>query len=218
MHCQLPSLDELQVRLLKLEKQNSRFRQLGVAVLIASASLIVMGQAPSKKVVEGNEFILRDDSGNVRARLSMNVPSGAAPGFPAVVQLILFDEKGKKRVAVNGGTSVNTLGFVQHEPRSGVPGLTLFDEQGRARGYFVETDAADLGPMLQLLDAQGNARVYLAEGVVKADSVTAKDAEGFAATLGVTNLVTPKTGEKHTTSAASLVLLDKDKHVVWKAP
>jgi hypothetical protein len=110
------SLEDLQDRLLKLEKHNRRPKQLGIAVLIVSASLIVMGQAPSKKVVEGNEFILRDGSGNVRARLSMNVPSGAAPGFPAVVQLILFDERGKKRVVLNGGTSVETLKFSQHDP------------------------------------------------------------------------------------------------------
>jgi hypothetical protein len=44
------------------------------------------------------------------------------------------------------------------------------------------------------------------------------DAEGFAATLGATDLVTPRTGEKHKTSAASLVLFDKDKNVIWKAP
>jgi hypothetical protein len=55
------------------------------------------------------------------------------------------------------------------------------------------------------------------------DNVTASrmqvdDAEGFAATLGATDLVTPRTGEKHKTSAASLVLFDKDKNVIWKAP
>jgi hypothetical protein len=31
-------------------------------------------------------------------------------------------------------------------------------------------------------------------------------------------MVTPRTGETHKTSAASLVLFDKDKNVIWKAP
>jgi hypothetical protein len=45
-----------------------------------------------------------------------------------------------------------------------------------------------------------------------------QDQDGFLATLGVTNIVTPRTGETHSTSAASLVLFDKNKSVIWKAP
>jgi hypothetical protein len=45
------------------------------------------------------------------------------------------------------------------------------------------------------------------------------DDEGFKAALGVEeNLVTPRTGETHKTSAASLLLFDKNKNVIWKAP
>ena len=44
------------------------------------------------------------------------------------------------------------------------------------------------------------------------------DREGFQTTIGTTDLVTPRTGETHKTSAASLVLFDKDKKVLWKAP
>jgi hypothetical protein len=53
---------------------------------------------------------------------------------------------------------------------------------------------------------------------VAATKVYVEDADGFAATLGVTDLVTPRTGETHKTSAASLVLFNKDKNVIWKAP
>lgn len=51
------TLEELHDRLLKLEKQNRRFKQLGVAAMIGVAALVVMGQAPSKKTNEANEFI-----------------------------------------------------------------------------------------------------------------------------------------------------------------
>jgi hypothetical protein len=71
MKSQLHGLEDIQKRLLRLEKQNRRLKQLGAAVLILSASVIGMGQMPSKKTVEANEFILRDDGGNIRARLFM---------------------------------------------------------------------------------------------------------------------------------------------------
>ncbi len=44
------------------------------------------------------------------------------------------------------------------------------------------------------------------------------DREGFKTTIGTTDLVTPSTGETHKTSAASVVMFDKDKNVIWKAP
>lgn len=46
------------------------------------------------------------------------------------------------------------------------------------------------------------------------------DEKGFRTTLGVTSTVTPRTGEKHETSAASITMFsnDKDKTVVWQAP
>jgi hypothetical protein len=63
--------EDIQGRLAELEKQNRRFKQLGVAGLVGVTLLLVMAQAPAKKTVEANEFILRDDSGNIRAKLFM---------------------------------------------------------------------------------------------------------------------------------------------------
>ena len=99
----------------------------------------------------------------------------------------------------------------------------MFDENERARGYFTETDASDLGSALQLLDAHGKSQIILELGEVESDSVAANrvlvhDTDGFAATLGVTDLLTSRTGEKHKTSAASLILFDKEKNVLWRAP
>lgn len=50
------------------------------------------------------------------------------------------------------------------------------------------------------------------------DHLFVSDDQGFSADLGVDDLVTPRTGETHKTSAASLVLFDKGDHVIWKAP
>ena len=76
--------EELERRLLSVEKQNRRLKQLGAAALMAVALLVVMGQASSKKTVEANEFILRDANGNVRAKLSMST----VRGYPASPQLV----------------------------------------------------------------------------------------------------------------------------------
>jgi hypothetical protein len=54
--------------------------------------------------------------------------------------------------------------------------------------------------------------------VLDGPSLSLTDKEGFQAVLGVSSLVTPRTGETHQTSAASLVLFDKDKSVLWSAP
>jgi hypothetical protein len=200
---------DLHSRLSKLEKQNRRMKQFGSVVLAVVAAIAIMGQAQAKKAIEANEFVLRDGGGNVRAKLPMEVPAGAAPGYPGSPQLVLIDDKGKQRVKLDGGT---------------IGGLNLYDEQERSRGSFTETDLFGSGALLLMQDEHGLLRTRLKEGEVWgvdrviSNQMHVEDADGFAATLGVANLVTTRTGEKHTTSAASLTMFDKDNNVIWKAP
>ena len=49
-------------------------------------------------------------------------------------------------------------------------------------------------------------------------NLTIEDNEGYSSVLGSSNLVQTKTGKKEQTPAASLVLFDKDKKVLWAAP
>jgi hypothetical protein len=49
-------------------------------------------------------------------------------------------------------------------------------------------------------------------------SINLFDKDGFQAAIGTIDLETPRTGETHRTSAASVMLLSKDKKVLWKAP
>jgi hypothetical protein len=44
------------------------------------------------------------------------------------------------------------------------------------------------------------------------------DSTGFQFVLGVSKLVTTRTGENQTTSAASLVMTNKEGNVIWRAP
>jgi hypothetical protein len=49
-------------------------------------------------------------------------------------------------------------------------------------------------------------------------NVTLRDKEGYSTQIGKTDLVVPTTGRKEQTPAASIVLFDKDKRVLWSAP
>jgi hypothetical protein len=108
------SLGDLQERVVKLERQNRRFKQFGAVALIIPALLVVLGQAPSKKTVEANEFVLRDDAGNIRARLFMTKETTTTAKqllglddltpvkIPPEATLAMYDNTGNIRVMLNG--------------------------------------------------------------------------------------------------------------------
>jgi hypothetical protein len=107
MNPHVQSFADIQGRLLQLEKQNRRLKQLGIVVLIVPALLLVMGQAPSKKTVEANEFILRDSNANVRVKLAMSdTAAGTAAG--TVPEIVVFDAKGNTIARMSGGSGGKT--------------------------------------------------------------------------------------------------------------
>lgn len=185
--------EELERRLLSVEKQNRRLKQLGAALLVLVTSLVVLGQAPSKKTVEANEFILRDDGGNIRARLFVTAKSTSTmniPGFDKPVPvtlnpkatLALYDDKQQ----VSGVLDDDSISFLKSHVSLGSGLLTIGDQ----------TVGVVISPY----------------------SVGLFDEQGFQTMLGRSSLVTPRTGETQMRSAASLVMFDKNKNVIWKAP
>lgn len=180
-------------RLEKLERQNRRMKLAGLGAFVIAGTLLLMGQTrrvhPSTITATG--FVLVDAQGRERATLAM---------YNGGPRLDLYDENGKARA----GLTVTSDG----------PGLGLFDANGKAR---VGLSAFSDGPGLALFDANGKPRVGLvafSDGPV----LDLSDANGFTADIGVTDLVTPVTGETHKTSAASIVLFGKDKKLLWSAP
>jgi hypothetical protein len=199
MNSDLLGFEELQERIVKLEQQNRRFKQLGVGMLAIAALILVMGPTPSKKIIDANEFVLRDDAGNTRARLFMTretattakellgIDNSTPVTIPPEATLAMYDNAGNIRVMLNG----NDIAFEN------------------AQGHL----GGELGNGTLALAGENNSFAMLSPY-----NLNLQDQDGFLATLGVTNIVTPRTGETHRTSAASLVLFDKNKSVIWKAP
>jgi hypothetical protein len=109
MTAQAPELAAVVARLEKVEQQNRKLKMVGGMVLALAVAGLLMGQAlPRARIVEAEEFVLKDGAGKVRAEL---VVDKDGPG------LALGDETGKARA----GLTVSKDG----------PRLTLSDENGK---------------------------------------------------------------------------------------
>lgn len=94
------------------------------------------------------------------------------------------------------------------------PGLALADATGKPR---VSLAVLKSDPNLWLTDDKGKQRFAMILDS-NGPNLRLSDDEGFETSIGSTDLVTPATGETHKTSAASLVMFDKEKNVIWRAP
>jgi len=168
--------------------------------------------------LEAKSVSLKDTDGNIRARLFMsekitttagelmpNLPwTSENKNAPVTVSpsptLALYDLKGKARVYVDGDGNISAQ----------IIGVS--DSQGHTLGLFSAVDGYGAG--LSLSNGKGEQRLLLEPGHLELS-----DDAGFKSSLGETkNLVTTRTGETHQTSAASLLLFNKEQNVIWKAP
>ncbi|MFI5342135.1 MAG: hypothetical protein ACHQ7N_20145 [Candidatus Methylomirabilales bacterium] len=141
MTAQAPELVAVVARLEKVERQNRRLRGAGIAVLVLAAAGLLMGQAmPKTRIVEAEEFVLRDAAGKVRAML------GATKDWEG---LNLYDENDRVRVRL--------------DLRKDGPGLTLYEENGKVRA---DLGAIKAGPRLILYDENGKPRAGLSVGLL----------------------------------------------------
>lgn len=66
-------LDTLTQRLDRLERANRSWKGLAILLLLATGTVVLMGQVPRKPaVLEAEKFILRDRNGHMRAQLTMS--------------------------------------------------------------------------------------------------------------------------------------------------
>ena len=237
-------VEALAARVDRLERENRRLRRGGAAALLGLAAALVMGQAPrggNARTVEAERFLLRDASGKARAELAIQ-PDGspylefrdgagnarAGLGLQGeTAHLGLTDKKGK------GGT------ILRAQP-NGRPNITLTDEHGARRAVLFLSDGGT--PTLAFSDGQRRSRVVLNMLGNGYTSLSFSDAAGrlraaldlepngspslilydenrrSRAILGQTELESQKTTALEKRRASSLLLLDENGTVIWRAP
>jgi len=203
--------------------------------------------ASASDTIEGRSFVLREPNGVKRAELAVVNANPifrffdsnekvkavlSANGYTIFGTGMRTFGKGKESIQAPNhsmslgpygldfsdehGKAVITLGGVGNPTAPSIlPSLQLFDSDEKSRLEL--SGRSDFGPSIYLNDDAGKARVSL--GLTSLGPyVIVNDSEGFTAELGSTSLVTPRTGEQHKSSAASLVLFGKDGKVLWSAP
>ena len=196
---------QLEERINRLEKANRRLRALalGATVLAGVSSLLALSAGlhaqarASGKTVEAERIVLRGGDGKMSAEIA-NLRGGPALRF--------FNTDGVVQTLVNGN------GFFEFH----VAGKLVESKHSLPRVSMTGTG-------LYFSDSEGNVVISLrgVEDPAKpriTPVLEIADAKGFRAKLGVTSLVTKKTGETHKTPAASLVLFGDDRTVLWSAP
>jgi len=63
---QSTELSNILARLGRVERENRRMKRTGLGVLVLVGAVLLMGQAHSKRTVEAENFVLKDESGRIR--------------------------------------------------------------------------------------------------------------------------------------------------------
>lgn len=177
-------------RLERLERSNRRLKSITACVLIALVAVAVMGQArPVPQSIEAQEFLVKDPSGAVRARLG---------AYAAGASLNLYHEAGRATLMVSG-----TKAQGAH--------LSLADASGKIKGLVV-LNQETVGMYLSSVDATGPPR---APRVVF--EVQNTGTGGFAVydRNGQTRALLGAIAEDGTSVG---IVQDKEGAVVWRAP
>jgi len=234
-------LSNILARLGSVERENRRLKRMVLGVLVLVGAVLLMGQArPTYRIAEAERFALKDATGRTRARLEMDGedrPTLAlldASGFPLVSlaagetpTLVLCRATCENQVVL-GTLSDDLYGLALYGKKKGSadgvraglgvfkgePGLTLYNETGTEQAGL---NLGSLGPTLTLRDPNGFPNATLTVGIDK-PNFWLFDKQGFSTIIGSTDLETPRTGETHKTSAASIVLSGKDGKTLWTAP
>ncbi len=138
-----PTMETLAQRLDRVERQNRRLKRWGALALAVIATVMLMGQATGSKiakVVEAEKFVLRNNSGTIRAMLSVRENHSLA-------NLAFFDEAGSIRIALGAGGDGPSSFF------------GFYDQGGKNRVSLLLNP--DVGPILKFRDEKERDRAEL---------------------------------------------------------
>lgn len=196
-----PEIDSLQTRVARLEKENRRFKHLGLAMLAGIGLLFAMAQAPARKTVEATEFVVKDAHGNTRIRLGVDPKNDSA-------DLWLQTAKGEEGASLSDSGLILQQGGVVRTVLDGGD-LSLANTQGQANVKLSAADNAERD-----LSIEGpNGYLFYKPG----EALQVSDIDGYMASIGATEVRGVGGATTHT-NAASVVLTNPDSQVLWKAP
>jgi hypothetical protein len=191
MTSDIPDLQAILERIGNLEAQNRRLRRGSIAIVVLLSTVILMGQAaPSPRVVEAQRFILKDSDGNVRGWMG-TIGKGS--------ELSLGNVNAQPMMRLIVSTDASDLHFFG----------------SRKSGMNLGLDSGN--PDISMMGAEGNGRAGIAFGK-DGPALTLEDGTGFSTIIGTTHLEKGASTGDHHASAASIVLLDKDKKIIWQTP
>lgn len=181
-------------RLSRLETQNRKLKMFGLALSLAFGATVMMGlsapKPPVPEVIEAQRFVLKDGEGNVRAWLG------------------LFGE----------GSEL-TLGNLKNQPKMT---LKVSDEGSDLHLFGRQNSGMNLGldfgaPAIVMVGASrsGQAALGIAES---GPALSLEDARKTSVIVGSSQVGAASSNKLHQGSAASVILLDKNKKVIWQAP
>ena len=168
------------------------------------------GSAVNRAILTRTGLFFNDRQGKIVIRLGGSANPDLTSSSEPEPTMSLFDGNEKERLRANANRTGTGAGFFVNDP-DGKAVLSLLTDQEKAAITLLAPDKP-LGVTLTL-DRNATGLQLYGNG-----SIQLTDSEGFMTTIGKTDLVTPRTGETSKTSAASVVLFDKDKKVLWKAP
>jgi hypothetical protein len=182
------------LRLGQLEKQNRRLKWTGVAIAAAFLALWGIGSisqaSPATGVIEAQKVIFKDANGNVRGWIGV---------FGKGSELILGNDQAQPRMRLLVSSDASDLHF--------------YGSQNS--GMNLGVDSGDPAVSMVSSAANGAAGIAFAKG---GPNLTLKDEAGFSTVVGATGLEPLAGSGVSQRSAASIVLLNKDKKVIWQAP
>jgi hypothetical protein len=84
----------------RVERENLRFKKIGVSLIIVAVVALTMGQSRSSRTVEADAFVLRGPDGSVRAKFDTHNGS---------TELLFFNDAGQSRLAIKSGEEGESL-------------------------------------------------------------------------------------------------------------
>lgn len=194
---------ELLVRIENLERDNRRLKKLGVAALVLVGALGLIAATrprPVPDLIKAHKFEVVDGLGRGRIVL---FASGSGANNISGLSLIGPDGQINAQLTSSANVSGLFLGRNLLDKSNPTP-IVLGVEYGQ--------------PALEMLGAKGTSASIKAFS--SGPSLSLRDDQGYLTETGSASLVTPKTGETHHTSAASIVMFGNGKkhHVIWQAP